>query len=65
MAQLVVRLVSFIVSHKFTLEIAGLGLSGIILPELVAVDHAVKILVGIVMIFIMISKERSRIKKEK
>lgn len=61
---IVVKLISFIVAHKFTIEIAGLGLGGIIVPELVAVDHFVKILVGVVMIWIMIAKERSRRKKD-
>jgi hypothetical protein len=63
MYQILAKIGAFFISHKFSLEIAGIGLMGITLPELVVADHLVKILVGLATLFIIGRKEYKDRKK--
>lgn len=58
------RVASFFAGHRFSLEIGSLAIGGITIPELVAADHALKILIGIVTLFLIVRKEVKNRKKE-
>lgn len=65
MWQLVVKLFNCLAMHKFSFEIAAIGVGGIAIPDLANVDHLVKIMVGIVTVFVIVNKElRERRKHE-
>lgn len=52
-------------AHKFSIEIAAIGVGGITLPELMVADHAIKILVGLVTLIVIVMKEIDRRKNKK
>lgn len=58
-------MLSFITSHKFSLNIALIGISGIIIPELANWDHAAKILASLITSIILVDKWLKDRKKRK
>ncbi len=65
MFQLIGKIFSFVITHKFSVEIGTAGVLGIAVPELAAWDHVTKIVVGILTIFFICRKEyRDRKKKQ-
>lgn len=56
---------TFFIHHKFSIEVAAIGLGGITLSELAVADYWIKIVIGLATLYIIIMKEVSRRKKEK
>ncbi len=56
MFPMVAKVVNFILMHRFQLEIASLGIGGIAVPYLVAADQLLKIMIGMVTLFLLIRK---------
>jgi hypothetical protein len=57
--------IKFFSQHKFSLEVATIGLGGITISELAAADYSIKILIGLTTLYLIIMKEVSRRKKRK
>jgi hypothetical protein len=65
MFQLLTKIVSYFIAHKFYVQVAALGIGGITLPELIFADHAVKILVGLATLVVLADKWIKERKKNK
>lgn len=68
MFQLVAKIINFLLCHKFSFEIGFIGVAGILMASLEAIDHAVKILIGATTMFFIFRKEykeRKASKKDK
>jgi hypothetical protein len=56
MFQLLAKIASYFVAHKFSIQVAALGISGIIIPELANWDHLAKIIVSLITSVILLEK---------
>lgn len=65
MFQLFAKIINFFLSHKFSFEIASMGAAGIILPELAALDHVIKILIGCLTLLFIVRKELRERQKQR